>query len=322
MEGGGHLYSCSMCNVRWREMSEFYSGKANGGTSARTLFTLGRLESGRRGRPMKQTRSVPSASHLEMRSITSTPWATLLSGGAHLTLGAVVCVSVSMCALGPVGTPTSHVSAWGGWLPAGLGACSPWSSGDGTICCWGPVGGHLLLCLGGRIVAVHRMFGLLVCSVLRGSVGMHYMCHSWPAASISGVGAPLSCHVCCLTTGWGQNLKKITSWRWEEPHSFHDWIKVALASPPFTMVILSCSDKQSVNYFPESPEVFVILIKSNSTSIYRTSMGSLAPAAVNIFNLPGTEEKLSSFHFASAWKKFSSFLPSTHNITGNTRISY
>lgn len=75
--------------------------------------------------------------------------------------------------------------------------------------------------------------------------------------------------------------------------------KVALANPPLTMVI-SCSDKQSVNYFPESPEVFVILIKSNSASIYRTSMGSLAPAAVNIFNLLRTEEKLSSFHLASA----------------------
>lgn len=72
-----------------------------------------------------------------------------------------------------------------------------------------------------------------------------------------------------------------------------------IAPPPFTMVI-SCSDKQSVNYFPESPEVFVILIKSISASTYRTSMGSLAPAAVNIFNLLRTEEKLSSFHFASA----------------------
>lgn len=75
--------------------------------------------------------------------------------------------------------------------------------------------------------------------------------------------------------------------------------KVALVTPPFTTVI-SCGDKQSVNYFPESPEVFVILIKSISASTYRTSMGSLAPAAVNIFNLPRTEEKLSSFHFASA----------------------
>lgn len=73
MEGGGCLYSWSMRNVRWREMLEFYSGKANGGASARTLFTLGRLPSGWGGRPKKQTRSDPSASHLELRSITSRP---------------------------------------------------------------------------------------------------------------------------------------------------------------------------------------------------------------------------------------------------------
>lgn len=73
MEGGGYLYPCYMHNVRCCEMSEFYSGKANGGTSARTLFTLGILPSGQRGRPKKQTRNVPCASHLEMRNITLRP---------------------------------------------------------------------------------------------------------------------------------------------------------------------------------------------------------------------------------------------------------
>lgn len=77
-----------------------------------------------------------------------------------------------MCALRLVGTPTSHVSAWGGWLPAGSGGV-PDRLVLAPLAAEAPVGGPLLLCLGGTIVAVHRMFGLLVCSVLRGSVGMH-----------------------------------------------------------------------------------------------------------------------------------------------------
>lgn len=58
----------------------------------------------------------------------------------------------------------------------------------------------------------------------------------------------------------------IKTYTYDKHISLHNWIQVAPAIPSFNMLI-TCSAKQSVKYFHESSEVFVIHIKSNSASI-------------------------------------------------------
>lgn len=154
-----------------------------------------------------------------------------------------------------------HGGAWGAWgteIPGGSGACCPWSSGAGTFCWGGCIGGPLLLCPGGEIVVVHGIFGLSVCSGLRGSVGGLSICVALillPGSVWWG-----STEMPIVLPHYRIRVKNASS-PWDEHLSFHNWIRVAPAIPPFN-ILITCSDKQSVNYFHESSEVFVIRIKS------------------------------------------------------------